>query len=257
MRGKTLPLILLKTLLRNLVLPPASLLLLGFLGLALLNRRPRLARVFLSFSLVALWVLSVPAVADALSKLGEHYPALDLSQPTGAQAIVILGGGGQVKRAAEYGGPAARPVLLERLTYGAYVARKTGLPVMVSGAEIEASAMRETLQRNFDISIRWIDDRSGDTFQNAQNSVPILKNDGIERILLVTQSSHMLRSVREFTAAGIQVVPAPTGLASSRGRSIPDYFPDPDGLLHSYYAIYELLGEQVREFFVFTHLRQH
>ena len=43
-RGKTLPLILLKTVLRNLVLPPASLLLLGFLGLALLKRRPTLAR---------------------------------------------------------------------------------------------------------------------------------------------------------------------------------------------------------------------
>ena len=35
--------------------------------------------------------------------------------------------------APEYGGPAAGPGLLERLSYGAYVARRTGLPVLVSG----------------------------------------------------------------------------------------------------------------------------
>jgi uncharacterized SAM-binding protein YcdF (DUF218 family) len=87
--------------------------------------------------------------------------------------------------------------------------------------------------------------------------VRLLKNDGIERILLVTTSSHMLRSVHEFTAAGIQVVPAPTGLAVARNHSLPDYFPSPGGLQDSYSAIDELLGDRVRAFFEFTHLRRH
>ncbi len=250
-------LILLKTLLRNLILPPSSPLLLGLLGLGLLNRHYRTGRVLLAGSLISLWTLSIPVVADALSGLVERDPALDLSQPTRAQAIVILGGGGQVKRAPEYGGPAAEPVLLERLSYGAYVARKTALPILVTGAPVEADAMRATLQRNFDTPVRWVDDQAGDTFQNATNSVRLLHQDGIERILLVTQASHMARSVREFMDAGIQVVPAPMGFASARDHSIEDYFPSPSGLWHSHKALYELLGEQVRSFFAATHLRRH
>jgi uncharacterized SAM-binding protein YcdF (DUF218 family) len=252
-----LSLILLKTLLRNLLLPPSGPLLLALLGMLLLKRRPVLARVFLVTGLASLWILSVPVVADALYGLAEHYPVLDLSQTTDAQAIVILGGGGQIARAPEYGGPLAEPVLLERLTYGAYVARQTGLPILVSGAAVEAAAMRETLRRNFDTPVRWIDDRSGDTFQNASNSVSMLKKDGIERILLVTHSTHMRRAVQEFTAAGIQVIPAPMGILSQRAHHIDEYFPAPEGLLHSYTAIYELLGEQVRAFFAITHIRRH
>jgi uncharacterized SAM-binding protein YcdF (DUF218 family) len=252
-----LSLILLKALLRNLILPPAGPLLLGFLGLGSIKRHPTIGRVFVACSLVSLWVLSVPVVADALSGLIERYPALDSTQPTGAKAIVILGGGGQVARAPEYGGPAAEPILLERLSYGAYLARKTGLPILVTGGAIEAGAMRATLQRNFDMPVRWVDDQSGDTFQNAANSAKLLQEGGVKRILLVTHASHMARSVQEFMDAGIEVVPAPMGFASARGHGIDEYFPAPSGLLRSYLALYEMLGEQVRGFLVFTHLRRH
>ena len=246
-----------KTVLKTVLLPPGGSLLLAILGLILIRRRPRLARACLILGIGSLWLLSTPLVSDALEGLTESFPPLNLTSAAGAQAVVILGGGGQVKRAPEYGGPAARPLLLERLAYGAYVARKTGLPVLVSGAQIEAAAMRETLQRNFDIPVRWVDDQAGDTFQNARNSVRILKNDGIERIVLVTHASHMVRSAREFTAAGVQVVPAPTGFASTRGHSIEGYFPSPEGLMQSYTALYEVLGEQVQAFLAFTHLRRH
>ena len=123
--------------------------------------------------LASLWILSVPVVADALYGFAERYPPLDLQQATGAQAIVIIGGGGQIARAPEYGGPAAEPILLERLTYGAFVARQTGLPILVSGTPLEALAMQETLRRNFDTPVRWIENQSGDTFQNARNSVAL------------------------------------------------------------------------------------
>ncbi len=251
-----MPLILVKTLLRNLLLPPSGPLLLGFGGVALLNRRPVLARLFLLTGLVSLWILSVPVIADALYVMTESAPALDLNQATGAKAIVILGGGGQVSYAPEYGGPAAQPLLLERLAYGAYVARRTGLPILVSGAPMETVAMQETLRRNFDTPVRWVDNQSGDTFQNARNSADLLHKDGIGRILLVTHAAHLRRALREFTAAGMQVVPAPMGIVSARGHHLGEYFPSPEGLLHSYAAIYELLGEPVRAFLAMTHLRR-
>ncbi len=77
--------------------------------------------------LASLWLLSTPIVSDALTGLVELYPPLDFRQAAQRQAIVILGGGGERALAPEYGGPAAEPLLLERLSYGAYVAKKTGL----------------------------------------------------------------------------------------------------------------------------------
>jgi uncharacterized SAM-binding protein YcdF (DUF218 family) len=146
--------------------------------------------------------------------------------------------------------------LLEKLSYGAFVARKTGLPILITGAEIEAAAMRETLLRNFDTSVRWIDNQSRDTFENARNSAQLLKHDGIHRVVLVTRATHMWRSAHEFMAAGLEVVPAPVGILSQRGHGIVQYVPNPDALLNSSSAIYELLGEPVRVFFAASRLRQ-
>ena len=146
-----------KTLLKGLILPPTGPILLAFLGVVLLKRRPLLARSCLILGLGSLWLLSTPVVSDAVTGLAEHYPPLDLRSAAGAQAIVILGGGGQRVFAPEYGGPAADPMLLERLAYGAYIAGKTSLPILVTGYHMEAEAMRDTLLRNFSVDARWVD----------------------------------------------------------------------------------------------------
>jgi uncharacterized SAM-binding protein YcdF (DUF218 family) len=247
----------LKTLLKNLILPPAGPLLLALLGLALLKVRPRVGRIFLLAGLASLWLLSTPLVSDALTGLVEVYPPLDFRQAADAQAIVILGGGGQRPFAPEYQGPAAEPLLLERLSYGAYVAKKTGLPVLVTGFSIEARAMHDSLQRNFGVETRWIDTDAYDTFQNARNSARILSADNVHRIVLVTRSTHMRRSVQEFAAAGFDVVPAPVGILAMRDFSTLRYMPDPEALLRSHMAIYELIGEPVRIFLSASHLRRH
>jgi uncharacterized SAM-binding protein YcdF (DUF218 family) len=247
----------LKTLLKNLILPPAGPLLLALLGLALLKVRPRLARIFVVAGLASLWLLSTPIVSDALTGLVELYPPLDFRQAASAQAIVILGGGGQRPFAPEYQGPAAEPLLLERLSYGAYVAKKTGLPILVTGFSIEARAMHDSLQRNFGVETRWIDDQAYDTFQNARNSARILSADNVHRIVLVTRATHMRRSVQEFAEAGFDVVPAPVGILALRNFSVLRYLPDPEALLRSHMAIYELIGEPVRIFLSASHLRRH
>ena len=192
-----------KTVLRSMILPPAGPLLLAILGLFLMKRRPRLARVCLVTAVSLLWLLSTPVVSDALEALAESYPPLDLRSAAGAQAIVILGGGGERAFAPEYAGMAAEPLMLERLSYGAYVARRTNLPILVTGFSIETTAMRATLLRNFEIEPRWVDDKAYDTFQNARNSVRLLAAAGVKRIVLVTHATHMRRAVHEFTDAGV------------------------------------------------------
>jgi uncharacterized SAM-binding protein YcdF (DUF218 family) len=246
----------LKTLLKSLILPPAGPLLLAILGVFLIKRRPLLARTCLILGLGTLWLLSTPVVSDALAGLAEHYPPLDPHSAAGAGAIVILGGGGQRAFAPEYGGPAAEPWLLERLSYGAYLARKTGLPILVTGFHVEADAMRGTLLRNFDIDTRWADDQAYDTFENARNSVRLLKAAGVDRIVLVTHAAHMWRSVHEFTAAGVEVVPAPVGMLAERDIGIHRYVPNPGALQRACAAINELLGEPVRALLSAAHLRR-
>src|SRR5579863_3164354 len=245
----------LKTLLKNMVLPPAGPVLVAIFGACLIRRRPWLARACLAIGLGSLWLMSTPVVSDALTHLVEFYPPLDLRSAADAQAIVILGGGGQRWVAPEYGGPAAEPLLLERLSYGAYVAHKTGLPVLVTGFRMEAVAMRDTLQRNFAVDTRWVDDESYDTFENARNSVRLLSAAGVKRIVLVTRATHMRRSVEEFIAAGVQVVPAPVGMLAPRERGLYRFVPDAEALLRTHAAVYELLGEPVRIFLSVTHLR--
>jgi uncharacterized SAM-binding protein YcdF (DUF218 family) len=245
----------LKTLLNHLILPPSGLLLLALLGLIVLGRRPRLGKTLLIISVGSLWLLSTPIIADSLTRIVDRYPALSFADAAGAQAVVILGGGGQRGFAPEYSGPAAEPYLLERLAYGAYVARKTNLPVLVTGFHLEAHVMHDTLQRNFGLETKWIDDNAYDTFQNAQNSARMLKADGVTQIILVTRDTHMARSVKEFAATGLKVIPAPAGMLADRDSALFRWLPDTDALSRSHMAIYEMLGEAVRAFLSATHLR--
>jgi uncharacterized SAM-binding protein YcdF (DUF218 family) len=247
----------LKTLLKDLILPPAGPLLLALLGMALLKARPLLARACLIAGVASLWLLSTPIVSDALTRVVELYPPLDLRLAGNAQAIVILGGGGQRALAPEYGGPAAEPFLLERLGYGAYLAKETGLPLLVTGFSIEARAMHDTLQRNFGMETRWVDDQAYDTFQNARNSARILIAEGVRRIVLVTRATHMRRSVHEFTDAGFAVIPAPAGILAARDFGVLRFIPNADALMRSQTAIYELIGEPVRILLSAGHLRRH
>lgn len=246
-----------RTVLKELVLPPSSPLLLATAGLLLLRRAPRSGRVLIAIGVISLWLLSTPIVADGLSALVERYPPLDLTQPTQAQAIVILGGGGYRSFAPEYGGPDAEPYMMERLAYGAYLSQRTGLPILVTGFKGEAAAMRASLRRAFGVDTHWVDDQSYDTFQNASNSARLLQADGVQRVILVTRATHLWRATREFVATGLQVDPAPSGGLTLRDNFPFRYLPETNALVRSHDAIYEALGEVVRQVLALLHLRRH
>jgi uncharacterized SAM-binding protein YcdF (DUF218 family) len=253
---------LLKRLTKTLLLPPAGPLLLAALGVWLVLRggaspaARKTGWVLILGALGTLWVLSTPVVADALTRVVERYPALDLRQPLRAQAIVILGGG-NARTAPEYGGPAAGFELLERVSYGGYLARRTGLPVLISGSPPEALAMRAVLARDFAVTPRWVVSDSHDTFTDAQLAAQVLRPDGIASVALVTSSSHEWRAAHEFMSSGLQVVPAPVHVWAPRAYEPSDYLPEPLALLRSSEALNEALGEVVRQVFAATHLRRH
>lgn len=239
---------LLKQLLKNLVLPPTGPLLVAIAGFiaSLLAGRRAVPLAICAAGLALTWLLSTPIVADGLMRAAEPYPPLDLSKPVAAQAIVILAGGVRV-HAPEYGGrPAPSSTTLQRIVYGALVARTTGLPVLVSGSHAEAAAMRTFLSQSLGVTPRWIENHSRDTEQNAEKSAAILEPAGVHRIVLVTSSEHMVRALTEFRAAGLDVVPAPAEMWTRREQSFLVWVPNADALVRSHRALYEYLGRLVQ-----------
>jgi uncharacterized SAM-binding protein YcdF (DUF218 family) len=242
-----------KLLLKNLVLPPTGMLILAIAGLAATAsaRLRTLGIGLVAAAVVLLWAVSTPFVADCLVRWIERYPPLDLAKPVDAQAIVILGGGVRVD-APEYGGAAPGATTLERVVYGARVARATGLPVLVSGSRSEAVAMNEILRHDLAVTPMWVEGHSRDTHENAQMSAAILAPAGVRKVVLVTSAAHMVRSVVEFEQAGFSVVPAPTSMWTLRDWGIIRWVPNADALVRSQRALYEALGlvvQRLRGFF--------
>lgn len=237
------------SILKTLLLPPASLLLLLFLGLAWW-RRP-LGRALVLVAGLGLWLLSLPIVAALLMGPLEPYPALsaeDLSRPR-AQAILVLAANRQTD-AQEYGGDDLGDMTLERVRYGAWLHHRTGLPLYVSGtspADPEPSLARlmaQVLEQEFRAPVAGIEARSADTWENARFTQALLEGSGIRRLYLVSHAWHLPRAARAFEQAGLEVIPAPTGFVHRDGYRLEpgDFLPSARALWRSYFACHEYLG---------------
>ncbi|MCB1758969.1 MAG: YdcF family protein [Gammaproteobacteria bacterium] len=233
---------------KPLLLPPGGILLLGLL--ALLARR-RLRQLLLICAFVALYLSSTPFVAGLLMRQVEIYPALAESEISAgnAAAIVVLGGGRR-SDAPEYGGDTVNSSLLERVRYAAYLAARTGLPVIPSGGQRmpgqlpEALLAEKVLTEEFRVPVAVAETRSRTTWENALFTAELLRDRGIGRVYLVTHAMHMPRSVEVFRRAGIQVIPAPT-VFHHRDKDrywLSDWLPKAKALRLSNQALHELLG---------------
>lgn len=240
-----------KAIIKPIILPPTGLLLLALVGLGIRRRFGRSGAVMAWTGVVGLLLLSMPAVAVFLVRSLDTSPPFDAARAKQAQAIVILGGGIR-RRAPDYGGDTLGELTLERVRYGARVARLTGLPVLVSGGAVhrgeatEASLMRRTLEQEYGVPVRWAEDKSRTTHENAQYSSAMLRNAGIRSVVLVAHTFDMPRARAEFAAAGIETYPAPTGIPSTKPSEWTDFVPSMAGLRESYFAVYEITANVVR-----------
>lgn len=237
---------------KTLLLPIASLLFISIAGLFLIRRHPSLAMLFISFSVVTLLLLSLPIVAKYLAAAQEIYPALNMAalhEPS-PQAIVILGGGLR-KPAVEYQQKVTlKHYTLARVRYGAIIAKKTQLPVLVSGGKVlndkwpsEAEIMRNVLINEFNQAVHWQESRSRNTAENALYTQEILHKEGIQRIILVTHALHMRRAVEQFEQQDLKVIPAPTVFLSKAQKiDIFSFLPTVTALQDSSLVIHEIIG---------------
>ncbi|WP_174874476.1 YdcF family protein [Vogesella oryzae] len=237
--------VLLHQLLGALLLPPFTYLLPIVAGLCLLRSRPRLARALLWGSALLAWLLSLPVTAMQLNGWLERYPPADLAQVQQTQAIVVLSGG--KKPAPEYAANVLSADSAGRVRYAAWLVRRSGLPLLLSGGaplggEPEARVMARTLQEDYALPPRWVEDQSNTTLQNAQLSARLLRQAGITRVTLVTQAWHMRRALPFFRQQGLQVLPAPTGFTRYDGDGVLNWIPQGRALQENHQALRELLG---------------
>jgi uncharacterized SAM-binding protein YcdF (DUF218 family) len=240
---------LLKKIVSQLLLPPASLLLLAAIGLWIARRKPQLGRGLAVFALAALWLLATPWVAYPLLDTLQQTPAITPARLAEAQAIVVLGGS-TYHDAPEYGGDTVSEATLARLRYGARLTRESGLPLAVTGGapwggQPEAESMRQALAKDFKVEARWVETGSRDTAENASLLAPVLQAAGIRRIALVTHAWHMPRAQRLFEQQGMTVIPAPTSFVTpppDRAGKLLAWLPSAGALLASQIAIREWLG---------------
>lgn len=209
-----------KTLIELLILPPASPIIILGIGVLLLMVGRRLGKLFVLVGFVFTYLSSIPAVVYPLAAAWEAHDRPLRTIPRKAQAIVVLGGGS--RPAPAYGDQDSVTLLtLQRIRYAAYLARRSGLPILVSGGRdwfgerySEAQLMASLLKQDYGIHVRWLDSASRTTWGNAKESARILKPQGLVRVLLVTQAWHMPRAVWAFRNAGFSPVPAPVGFIS-------------------------------------------
>jgi len=214
-------------------------------------------------SIAGIWVTSTTGFARTVEQFVLRVPpaikidrvnalkAEARTRPT--MAIVILGGGVE-SFAPEYGVSNLGAQSLERLRYGLWLSRETGIPAGFSGgtgwgasqSASEAEVASRIAAQDFNRPLRWTEDQSHDTRENGQRTIPILKKAGVTHVLLVTHGYHMPRAQRAFEEAaassGIKIEAAPMGLATRIESPALDWLPTGQGYMRSRSNLREAVG---------------
>jgi uncharacterized SAM-binding protein YcdF (DUF218 family) len=228
-----------------LFLPPGSLLVLALAGWLSLRKHRGPALMLLGLSGFGLYLLSMPYLADHLLQSLE--PAYVDPVLEAADAIVVLGGS-KYFSAPEYGGDTIGASTLMRLRYAARLQRAVAKPMLVSGgspegsATTEAAAMKQVLEQDLRVPVRWVEDNSRTTDENARFSFRLLQPAGVRKIYLLTHAWHMPRARAAFEHAGFIVVPAATAYATSYRRTLIDFMPSALALRDSSIFFHEVIG---------------
>lgn len=219
-------------------------LLLSWLGLGRAARRIAVA--------AGLWLLlwSLPIVSHGLrARLESSYPEATASAAPLAQAIVVLGGGvrpaEQLEKMPDLNSAADRMWLAARL----YKAGKAPLMLVSGGSDPSVSATSEARAMQ-DILVEMgvpekamvLEEDSRNTRENATNCAKILREKGVNQVLLVTSALHMPRAKALFDKQGLEVVAVAADFEARHRFSGVDWLPSADALDGSSRAIKELVA---------------
>ncbi|HLI11939.1 MAG TPA: YdcF family protein [Alphaproteobacteria bacterium] len=229
------------------LMPPTIFIVLALAGALAALRWRRLGLAIALVSSFSLYVAATPALASWLLTYAARMPAVTAQPLSAAQAIIVLAG--DIQRGNDADIPDRVGVLtLDRLAEGAYLYRKLRLPVLVTGGPVGGShepiadLMRDTLEGEFGVPVRWEESRSETTYENAMFSTQLLARDGISTAIIVTQAWHMPRAIWSFERAGLHAIPAPELRPHHKPLELIDLLPTAAAFHDSFLALHEILG---------------
>ncbi len=244
-----------------LLLPPVPFIVLVLLGTRLTFRSRGLGWCLVLLGCTGVWLSQTTAASHHLRRWALQPPPVLSPANIAAlrrapQTAVLVLGGGAVPLAMEYGTSDLHPRGVERLRYGIFLARQTGLPLAFSGGvgwggddrASEAALASRIAENEFGFKLRWLETQSRDTRENASRSVPLLREQGVRHIVLVTHDYHMPRAARAFRnaiAAGpvpLQLTLAPLGVAPEGSLRARDWLPSLTGADETRLVLHEWLG---------------
>jgi uncharacterized SAM-binding protein YcdF (DUF218 family) len=235
---------------------PWLLLVIVTVGVALLFARvPRIravGRLLLAALAGCYWLLSLPAVAEALQYGFPPMRPPIVESGRGDLAIVVLGSGVYTYRADGRNISTPSPQSAFNIIEGSRLFRALGNPpVILTGGIADASLQREReadvlapiLQAQGVPLDRIILERRANTTHTQAIEVAIIaKARGFKKLVVVTSPAHLRRAVPAFIAQGVDAVGSPAAFASERRIVHSRWSPTPMASEMSYEAIYEYFG---------------
>ncbi|MDM4765115.1 YdcF family protein [Pelomonas sp. SE-A7] len=248
----------LKPLLLTLLLPPTPGLVLIAIGSIRLRKKQR-GILWIVFGALYCWMACTERMGHGVERLLGLPPALSIEQleqlAHSPQTAVLVLGGGSLAEVPEYQGEADLGALsLARLRYGIWLARRLDLPLGFTGGispfgdarrQPEAVLAARIAQQEYGLRLTWAESRSRTTRENVVQTLPLLRSNGIKRIVLVTHAMHLPRAMRAFRQAGaadIELVPAGIEYRAENSWTLSDWLPSSQGFLRCRYATIEALG---------------
>ena len=256
-----------RNLIAELLMPPGIWILLLSIAFFFFRKLPKLKISLVLLSLVMMWVTSTsifskwlidstaffmdwpkPVLIKSLSTTSQN-----IQKENPVQAIIVLGGGRRLgaKDSAEYFDQDLSKESLERVRMAAKLAKHTGLPILTSGGQpdatdvnhqAEAQIMSWVLKKEYELDVKWVEGQSNTTQENALYSFRILNKESINHIYLVTHYWHMPRAKNIFEKQGFRVTAIPHGFFEIERYTPLDFYPSGQGMVVTRQVWHELLG---------------
>jgi uncharacterized SAM-binding protein YcdF (DUF218 family) len=84
--------------------------------------------------------------------------------------------------------------------------------------------------------------RALNTRENAMYSAEILRERGMETVVLVTSATHLRRAVKDFATAGVTVIPAAADIVGRGRMGVDGFLPSAHALAQTQVCLHEILG---------------
>lgn len=127
---------------------------------------------------------------------------------------------------------------IARARHAAALQRRTGLPMLITGAGAWLPATLAAEQAR----VRWVESRATNTEENASYSAPLLRSAGVQGVYLVTDSIHMVRASILFSDQQFEVFAAPSSVDGDPAGSAAGWGPSKRAAMANAYMLHELIG---------------